>query len=93
MRVWPMPCVPRNVPSPYCSDTCVASPRSLISSSALPKDRTSAPSICSISRGEPSRVAGIAQAIAEGIRRGFGGLDGLGAELGKQLVDLGLALP
>jgi len=49
MRVWPMPCVPRKVPSPYCSDTRVASPRSLISSSALPKERTSAPSICSIS--------------------------------------------
>ena len=43
--------------------------------------------------GEPSRVAGIAQAIAEGVRRGLGRLDGLGAELGKQLVDLGLALP
>ena len=44
-------------------------------------------------RGEPPRVAGIAQAITEGIGRGFGDLDGLGADLGEHPVDLGLPLP
>ncbi len=43
--------------------------------------------------GELARVAGIAEPIAEGIRRGLGLFDGLGAELGEPLVDLGLALP
>src|SRR6187551_3271203 len=44
-------------------------------------------------RGEPSRVAGIAQAITEGVRRGFGNFDGLSAEFGEQPVDLGLPRP
>ena len=93
MRVWPMPCVPRNVPSPYCSETWVASPRSLISSSArAERQHLGALDLLDVG-GEPPRVAGIAQAIAEGIRRGFGDLDGLGADLGEHPVDLGLPLP
>ena len=44
-------------------------------------------------RGEPPRVAGVAQAIAEGIGRGLGHLDGLGADLGQQPIDLGLPFP
>ena len=44
-------------------------------------------------RGKPPRVAGIAQAIAEGIGRGLGDLDRLGADLGEHPVDLGLPLP
>ena len=43
--------------------------------------------------GEPPRVAGITQAIAEGVGRGFGNLDRLGPELGEAPVDFGLALP
>ena len=43
--------------------------------------------------GKPPRIAGVAQAIAEGVRRGFGDLDRLRPELGEAPIDLGLALP
>src|SRR6478672_13318920 len=43
--------------------------------------------------GKLARIAGVAKPIAEGIRGRLRSLDGLGAELGKAIVYLCLALP
>ena len=66
-----MPCVPRNVPSPYCSETWPHRPPILDQLERRAEGQNLGP-LDLFDLGEPPRVAGIAQAIAEGVRRGLG---------------------
>ena len=83
MRVWPMPCVPLNVAEAVLLGDLGGVAEILDQlERAAEGQHLGALDLLDLG-GELPRVAGIAQAIAEGVRRGLGRLDGLGAELGE----------
>ena len=80
MRVWPMRCVPRKVPSPYRSrHACRVAEILDQLECAAEGENLGALDLLDLV-GELAGVAGVAEPIAKGIRGRLCGLDGLGAE-------------